>query len=188
MAKGKFEKWLEPEGLLKIEGWARDGLTEEQIAENMGISRSTLGEWKKKYPDISDTLKRAKEVVDRKVENALLKRALGYTYNEDKFISVPMEENEYSEKLRKFMNLYKLSHPEATDDELMIAQEKFPKTKEILAERKIKEVVPDTAAQIFWLKNRKPEKWREKQNLELSSLDEEKSKLDNIIQQMCGDG
>ena len=57
MANGKYGKWLEPEGLLKIEGWARDGLTEEQIAENMGISRSTLGEWKKKYSDISDTLK-----------------------------------------------------------------------------------------------------------------------------------
>ena len=51
-----------------------------------------------------------------------------------------------------------------------------------------KEVVPDTAAQIFWLKNRKPEAWRDKQNLEVSGLDEEKSKLDTIIRQMCGDG
>lgn len=65
-----------------IEGWARDGLTEEQIAANMGISRSTLSEWKKKHSDISDTLKRGKEVVDRQVENALLKRALGYRYKE----------------------------------------------------------------------------------------------------------
>ena len=42
MAKGKFQEWLTPEGLLKIEGWARDGLIDEQIAKNMGISRSTL--------------------------------------------------------------------------------------------------------------------------------------------------
>lgn len=76
MAKGKYEKWLEPENLLRVEGWARDGLTDEDIAANMGISRSTLNNWKNKYSDISDTLKKGKEVVDRQVENALLKEAL----------------------------------------------------------------------------------------------------------------
>ena len=48
MAKGKYQEWLEPEGLLRIEGWARDGLTDEQIAQNMGITAKTLYEWKKK--------------------------------------------------------------------------------------------------------------------------------------------
>lgn len=70
-AKGKYEQWLTPEGLLKLEGWAREGLTEEQITHNMGISRETLSQWKKKYPDISDTLKRGKEVVDLQVESSL---------------------------------------------------------------------------------------------------------------------
>lgn len=82
MASGKYHDWLTEEGLLKIEGWARDGLTDEQIAKNIGIGYSTLQNWKSKYQDIQDTLKRGKEVVDRQVENALLKRALGYTYNE----------------------------------------------------------------------------------------------------------
>lgn len=168
MAKGKYEYWLTPEGLLKLEGWARDGLTDEQIAQNIGVHRDTLNEWKKKYPVISDTLKRGKEVVDRQVENALLKRALGYKYNEDKYISVPMDEVEYLQKLHEYMNRYKLNHPEATDDELMLVRERFPKTKEILTERKVKEVVPDTTAQIFWLKNRKPDKWRDKQEVNLS--------------------
>lgn len=124
MAKGKYQEWLEPEGLLKIEGWARDGLTEEQIAHNMGIGYSTLQAWKNKHKDILDTLKRGKEVIDRQVENALLKRALGYEYEE------------ISEK-------YELG---------------------ILTERKVtkKQVVPDTTAQIFWLKNRKPNDWRDK--------------------------
>lgn len=76
MAKSKYQKWLEPENLLRIEGWARDGLTDEDIAANMGISRSTLNDWKNKHSDISDTLKKGKEVVDRQVENALLKEAL----------------------------------------------------------------------------------------------------------------
>lgn len=82
MAQAKYKEWLTKEGLIKIEGWARDGLTDEQIAHNMDISRSTLNDWKKKYSDISDTLKRGKEVVDRQVENALLKRALGYEFDE----------------------------------------------------------------------------------------------------------
>ena len=38
MAKGKYQRWLEPDGLLLLEGWARDGLTVEQIAHNMGIT------------------------------------------------------------------------------------------------------------------------------------------------------
>ena len=82
MAKGKYEEWRTPEGLLKIQGWARDGLTDEQIAHNMGICRDTLIEWKKKYSDISDTLKKGKEIVDREVENALFKKAIGYSYKE----------------------------------------------------------------------------------------------------------
>ena len=63
MAKGKYEYWLTPEGLLKLEGWARDGLTDEQIAQNIRISRETLYAWKKKYPDISDALKRGKRSI-----------------------------------------------------------------------------------------------------------------------------
>ncbi len=84
MAKGKYEYWLTPEGLLKLEGWARDGLTDEQIAHNMGINIATLYRWKEKYCDICESLKRGKDVVDRQVENALLKRALGYEYEEVK--------------------------------------------------------------------------------------------------------
>ena len=77
MAKGKYEYWLSSEGLLKLESWARDGLIDEQIAENIGINPATLYDWKKKYPEISEALKKGKEVVDIEVENALLKRALG---------------------------------------------------------------------------------------------------------------
>lgn len=168
MAKGKYEYWLTPEGLLKLEAWARDGLTDEQIAEKINVSPSTLYEWKKKYSEISESLKRGKEIVDIQVENALLKRALGYSYNEDKYISVPMDLAEYTEKLEQYMNMYKFEHPEATDSELILVRERFPKTKEVLAERKVKEVVPDTTAQIFWLKNRRPDRWRDKQDMELS--------------------
>lgn len=76
MAIGKYKKWLEKENLILLEGWARDGLTDEQIAERMGIQRPTLYDWKNKYADISDALKKGKEVIDYQVENALLQKAL----------------------------------------------------------------------------------------------------------------
>ena len=147
MAKGKYEYWLTPEGLLKIEGWARDGLTDEQIAINIGIGYSTLQTWKSKYQDIQDTLKRGKEVVDRQVENALLKRALGYTYEE-------------------------------------ITYEGGVETKRV-----VKEVVPDTTAQIFWLKNRKREAWADRQNIELSQpIDDSIKEMEAYFEQLKASG
>lgn len=48
MALGKINEWLERDKLILLEGWARDGLTDEQIAKNIGISRASLYEWKKR--------------------------------------------------------------------------------------------------------------------------------------------
>ena len=124
MAKGKYQQWLEPEGLTLLEGWARDGLTDEQIAGNIGINTSTLYDWKNKFPKISEALKKGKEVVDIQVENALLKRALGYEFQETRV--------EKSDK-----------------DGTKIIQI-------------LKHIPADTTAQIFWLKNRRPDKWRDK--------------------------
>ena len=76
MAKSKADEWLEQDKLTLLEGWARNGLTDEQIANNIGISRSTLFEWRKNNQDISNALKKGKEIVDIEVENALLKSAL----------------------------------------------------------------------------------------------------------------
>lgn len=123
MSRARYQDWVTEEGLLKIEGWARDGLTEEQIAEKMGVSRKTLFNWKKQHLPILHALKKGKEVIDRQVENALLKRALGYQYDE-------------------------------------ITKEGGEITKVVT-----KEVQPDTTAQIFWLKNRKPTEWRDKQEI-----------------------
>lgn len=60
VAKGKYQKWLEPEGLLLLEGWAREGLTDEQIARKCGCSVRTLYEWQEKHPQISQALKKGK--------------------------------------------------------------------------------------------------------------------------------
>ena len=131
---GKYHEWITEEGILKIEGWARDGLIEDQIAHNIGITRQTLSAWKNRHPSIFDALKRGKEVVDRQVENALLKRALGYEYEEVKQI---IEKDDMGRDRKK-------------------------------VEKTLKQVAPDTTAQIFWLKNRKPQEWRDRKETEIS--------------------
>ena len=127
MAKGKYRQWLQSDNLTVLRGWARDGLTDVQIAHNMGINVATLYDWKNKYSDIDEALKKGKEVVDIEVENALLKRALGCTITE--------------EHVRK-----------VTKDGVTT----------VTSEKTTREVPPDTVAQIFWLKNRRPDKWRDK--------------------------
>ncbi|HEG9836141.1 TPA: helix-turn-helix domain-containing protein [Staphylococcus aureus] len=66
-----------------VEGWKRDGLTDEQIARNLGVSKHTLIKWKKNIPDFLDAIKKGKEVSDYELENALHKRAVGYYYEEE---------------------------------------------------------------------------------------------------------
>ncbi len=83
--------------LLLMEGYARDGATEKQIAEALGISQNTLINMKSQYGDVSEALRKGKEIVDYAVENALLRKALS----------------------------------------------------------------GDTSAMLFWLKNRRPDKWRD---------------------------
>jgi transposase-like protein len=168
MAKGKYLEWISDEGILKIEGWARDGLTDEQIAKNMGIKRQTLYDWKKKYPDISDALKRGKEVVDRQVENALLKRALGYQFEEETYITVQMSREEYDLRIDLELERWNQQHPNATPAERELFILSIPNTKQVLEKKVTKQVAPDTTAQIFWLKNRKPNEWRDKKETELS--------------------
>lgn len=131
-----------------IEGWARDGLTDEQIASNMGIAYSTFRTWRDKYPALSAALKKGKEVVDRQVEKALLKRALGYSYKET-------------------------TRELVTDKETGVSELIVTKIVE-------KEVVPDTTAQIYWLKNRKPEEWRDKRAVD----DNGANKAEHLIQNM----
>lgn len=80
--KGKYEEWLTPEGLLRIEGWARDGLSDSQIAQNIGIGKTAFYEWKQRFPKFAESLKQGKDVPDRKVENAVMKAACGYVTKE----------------------------------------------------------------------------------------------------------
>lgn len=140
----KSDYWLTEDGLLKIQGWARDGLIEKQIAHNMSIGESTLRTWKNNFPDIAEALRKGKEVVDREVENALFKSALGFMQKIKK--PVRIREVEYDPKSGK-----KIKESEKW---VQVEEEVF--------------IPPQVTAQIFWLKNRKPDQWREKNDLTLT--------------------
>ena len=155
-SKGKYEQWLTEDGLTRLQAWARDGLTEEQIAHNCGIGRTTLKRWKAEHQAIRTALKDGKEVIDILVENALLKRALGYEYIETTHERVVVGIDEETHK---------------------------PIHEMALTKTVTKMVIPDTTAQIYWLKNRKRDVWKndhdkaeiEKMRLE---LDERKVEAD----------
>ena len=115
MAKGKMHDWDQQDNLILLEGWARSGLTDEQIAHNMGIHVSTLYTFKNKSNEINEALRKSKEIVDFEVESALLKNAMS----------------------------------------------------------------GNVTAQIFWLKNRKKEQWREK--IELPTNPEQLNKVQELL-------
>lgn len=83
-----LDKWLKEENLLLLECWSRDGYTQSDIARRIGINDDTLSMWKKRFPEIANALNTGRELTDYKVENALLKSALGYKTKDVKVTTV----------------------------------------------------------------------------------------------------
>lgn len=138
--KSQYEERVQP-FLMQVEAWARDGATDEIVYKKLGISKDTFYEYKKKYQEFSDALKKGKEVVDIEVENTLLKRALGFKETVKKAVKVKRVE-------------YDNGRRELEKEEVVLVDE------EVF-------VPPETTSIIFWLKNRRPDKWRDKQNVEV---------------------
>lgn len=149
----KYKDWLQDDKLILLEGWAREGLSDEQIANNMGIATSTFYDWKKKYLEFSNTLKKSKEVVDLEVENALLKKALGYNVEVKKAIKVKEVLYDNGKRLKEIERI------EYANEQIHIPA--------------------DTTAQIFWLKNRRKEQWRDK--VEYEANKEELNKVEELL-------
>lgn len=139
MAKGKYDAWInDPDKLTLLAGWARKGLSDEQIANNMGIRRSTLNEWRKKFPVISDALKKNKEICNTEVENSLYKKCIGFYVN-----------------LKKTFKVKTVTYNEDTGKKIEEKEELKEGIEQIY-------IPPDTAAIKFWLANRDREEWKER--------------------------
>lgn len=147
MAKSKYEQLDVETRLPEIEGWARDGYRDEDIAKALGITRPTLYAWRDKYPEFAEAIRKGKAVIDAEIENKLLDNARGHVF--------------WEETQERVTALDKRGKPMFDEFGKML-------TEMVTTKRVLKYVKPDTTAQIFWLKNRKPGEWRDKQHLEHS--------------------
>ena len=139
MNNGKYKYWLKDENLAKVTKWAKDGLFDCQIAEKMGINKSTFYEWLKSYSEFSDAIKKGKEIADKEIVNVLYKRALGYSYKEIR--------EEYA------VNADGVDNEGKSKKEITVTYKSEP---------------PNTAALIYWLNNRRPDEWSNKSKLDVN--------------------
>lgn len=150
MAKGLYQKWQEPDNITLLKGWRRDGLSMQQIADNIGIKRQTLYDWCTKYKDISDALKKGTEVSNYEVENSMYKSAVGFFVTE--------------------VDQTEVQGFDANGE---------PRTT-ITKHQRRRYIPPNLGAQIFILKNRLPEKWRDRPVVEDNRALE---MLENILEE-----
>jgi hypothetical protein len=118
------------------------GATDAALAAHFGVAESTLYAWKHEYPEFSEAIKKGKLPADAEIANALFNRAKGMDYDEE--VPIKLKEVEYSDGKRV----------------------KETERVEVVVVRKV--VPPDPTSMIFWLKNRKPDQWRDKQSVEHS--------------------
>lgn len=137
----KVDFWLSPEGLILLRAKSRDSLTRNELARKLDIAPKTLALWESKYPEIAEALRQGREITDVRVENAILKKALGFETTEVK----------------------KVVKADGAEEVTTV----------------YKSVPPDVTAASVWLKNRCPEKWRDKPQEE-DSL----SKVDKILEEI----
>ncbi len=138
---GKVDFWLTPEGLILLRAKSRDSLTKNELAKKLGVAPKTLSLWESKYPEIEEALRQGREITDVRVENAILKKALGFETTEVK----------------------KVVKADGAEEITTV----------------VKSVPPDVSAASVWLKNRCPERWRDK-----PQEDDSLSKVDKILEEI----
>lgn len=136
--KSRVNAWLEPDGLMRIAAWSRDGLSYAEVAKKCGVAVSTLKDWRMKYPAISAALTRGRADADIIVENALFKSAQGYT-----------------ERMSKVFKVRRIEYDPQTG-------KKVREWEELIEHEEDTFVPGNVQAQTFWLKNRKPDVWKDK--------------------------
>lgn len=151
MGAQKWQKWESEEALAVLRTWKMAGLSDEEVAKKVGVSRSTLAEWKHKHEKIGEALASGREFADRLVENKLFKLTQGYKV-----------------EVRK---AFKLRKPVYDDNGKKTGDEEVLET--AIEDEYVK---PDVRAMIFWLQNRRPEEWRK-----LEERTEEESDVKRMV-------
>lgn len=153
--QGNYETKVKPKFTL-IRAWKRDDLTDIEICNKLGIKKSAFYNYKNKYPEFKEILDHDKELTDAEVENNALDNAKGYFYEEEQVF---------------------------TEKEIFY-DDTGKKIKEITKPRIIKVTkrkLSDQQAAQWWLKNRLPGKWKDKQELDVGNTDGRPFKLEDVI-------
>lgn len=122
------------------------GATDAELASQLDVHVDTINEWKKVYPEFSESIKKGKYIADSKIANSLYNRAMGCRISKQQAIKLTTKEpvlNAGGEPTRSMKQTERIEIVDLEED-----------------------VPPDTAAAIFWLKNRQPKEWRDKQEVD----------------------
>lgn len=127
------------------------GATDHEIAQFLHIADSTFRLWMAEHPKFSAAVKLGKAPSDKRTERSLFHRANGYSYE--------------SEEIFLIDEVIETPAPTPEDPKAVI----ITRTKKVLRVPTIKHVPPSDTSIIFWLKNRRKDKWRDFKATELST-------------------
>lgn len=125
-----------------IEAWYRNGAIDVDVARNLNVGYSTYLKYKNDYPELKERTQVGKEEADLKVESSLFNNATGFYYEEE--TPIKCKDSYYDEQGKKVEK----EHVE------VVSVKKYSK--------------PDTMAQMYWLNNRDPNNWSQKQKVEMT--------------------
>lgn len=86
-----------PEFVPQAEKLCALGATDEDIADFFDVSARTIYRWKHEHPEFCQALKIGKDAADTRVEMSLYHRAVGYTFDAEKIVTVARGNNQGSE-------------------------------------------------------------------------------------------
>ena len=137
---------LNKQVLQLVEKLAKLGITNDEIANVLEVSRDTVYHWQKTNQKFSDALRKGKEFADANIASRLYDRAMGFEHDSEEIKIVGGAKNA----------------PGAMVDEEGTLSEGDKDHPSIVRVKTRKIYPPDTTAAIFWLKNRRKESWRDK--------------------------
>lgn len=79
--QSKYKEYVEPY-LEDIGKWVSAGATVEEVADALDVNARTLTDYRKKYPALDSCFTRGRVAVVCNIKAALLKKALGFNYEE----------------------------------------------------------------------------------------------------------
>ena len=130
----------EPRVLGVIEGMALEGAMVADVEKALGLKEGDLSIAQRVLPQVREAFAQGGEVADTKVKISLFRRAIGY---------------EYVEYVKERVFEY--------DADGKVIGSRLETVRETL-----RHFPPDVGAICFWLKNRLPNEWRDRRDLELS--------------------